>query len=108
MSLKVSGSRWLLFADELGVAARVADRLASANHDVILVKAGERFDRDDDDRFTIDPANSADYRALLQALNDANRAPHVIGHFWSVTDESAAESPDAGAFHENASGAALG
>jgi acyl transferase domain-containing protein/acyl carrier protein len=83
-------SRWLLFADQVGLASRVADRLAGSR-DVIVVKQGARFHQESSGLFTIDPGRADDYQALITTLRDAGRLPDVIGHFWGVTRETPAE-----------------
>ena len=77
--------RWLVFADEVGVAAAATAALREKGHEVIVVEAGESFARNADDRFAIDPAAHEHYRQLFSTLKQAARLPDVIAHFWGVT-----------------------
>jgi amino acid adenylation domain-containing protein len=83
--------RWLVFADQRGVAARIVDYLGRQSCDVTVVVAGNQFARQREDRFVIDPQRRDDYDALLQQLNAAGRLPERIAHLWSVDDAEASE-----------------
>jgi len=84
--------RWLLFADEVGVGSRVAERLGREGHEVFTVTRGAGFERRGERDFALDPASAADYAALLAELRDAGRTPQAIVHLWSVTHRGEGES----------------
>ncbi len=78
---------WLVFVDEAGVGEELAQRLRSTGREVITVRADERFSKDDENNYTIDPGNGADWQALLRALSAAGLRRVV--HLWGLTDEEA-------------------
>jgi phthiocerol/phenolphthiocerol synthesis type-I polyketide synthase E len=78
---------WLLFVDECGTGSRMAERLKSAGHEVVAVRAGEQFQRHDEWSFTLNPRQLGDYRSLFEELFMVGKVPHVIAHLWGVTRE---------------------
>jgi NAD(P)-dependent dehydrogenase (short-subunit alcohol dehydrogenase family)/acyl carrier protein len=92
--------RWVLLADDTGLADRVEYVLTSAGHDVIVVEPGKRFERLTDRRYSMDPGSADHYGRLLEALVAAGRRPDVIGHFWGYTSEPPVEPRDSAACHE--------
>ena len=84
--------RWLVLADEAGVAAQAIDRLTQDGHDVTVVEIGARFVEVGERRFAMNPGSREDYRALFNRLKDAGRLPAVIAHFWLMTGEALVES----------------
>jgi acyl transferase domain-containing protein len=83
---------WLIFADEEGLAASVAERLALVSRNIIIVRVGQRFAAASEG-FVIDPAAAGDYEKLIGALQSSGRVPQRIAHFWGVTGET--PGPDA-------------
>ncbi|WP_434417883.1 amino acid adenylation domain-containing protein [Nannocystis pusilla] len=84
----------LLFVDGHGLGDRLAARLAADGLDVVTVAAGESFVREDARRFRIDPAQPADFDALVAALVAAGTLPRTIAHLWGVAPvEDALASP---------------
>ncbi len=79
--------RWLVFADQGGIAAPVIARLKGAGAQVSVVEAGDSFADLGDGRYRLAPEQGREgYDALFAALD---RAPTRIVHFWGVsTDES--------------------
>ncbi|MBW4431253.1 MAG: SDR family oxidoreductase [Pelatocladus maniniholoensis HA4357-MV3] len=78
---------WLIFVDNYGVGAEIAERLKQQNQDVIFVKLGEKFSKLDECTYTINPEERDDYDTLLQTLKEQNwisQAKQIV-HFWSVT-----------------------
>jgi acyl transferase domain-containing protein len=87
MSLRQEEPRkWLVYADDCGLAPVLIARLRSAGHDVVCVRAGSGFRRLDARSFTIDPASFQDHDALIRALQAGALLPDRIIHAWSVTD----------------------
>jgi len=79
---------WLIFEDGVGLAARVAARLAQAGHTVTRVSPGDTYARLADDHYLLPPEQGRfGYDSLIADLAEAGRAPERIGHFWLVTDE---------------------
>jgi acyl transferase domain-containing protein/acyl carrier protein len=80
---------WLLFVDESGVGEALAQRLTQSDQDVTIVRPGAGFTQIDERRYTIDPGRSADYDALMAALQRQERLPHTIAHLWSIAERTA-------------------
>jgi acyl transferase domain-containing protein/acyl carrier protein len=78
---------WLLWADEGGVAARLAERLRARGDECLLVRAGERFMAGADGTLTINPASAADHRRVLTEMQAAGRPVHGVVHAWSLDAE---------------------
>jgi acyl transferase domain-containing protein/acyl carrier protein len=80
---------WLLFADELGLAAAVAERLRRDGADVTTVVRGEKFARVEDGAFTLGVDGRRDYDRLVAEITQERAFPSRVLHLWSVI-------PDAG------------
>jgi len=76
---------WLIFADTCGCGARMAQKLESAGHQVITVKAARRFSQTEFNRYQINPRSPEDYAALFRSLRESHRWPQRIVHLWTVT-----------------------
>ncbi len=87
VDLKDQSSLWLLFIDECGLGAQLAERLEQMGQDVISVAVGETFGECGDGAYKIHPRQVEDYQALLQALKARNKTPGTIVHLWGVTSE---------------------
>ncbi len=87
---------WLLFADAHGLGAALTERLRQASQKVIVVMAGEAYDRLEENLYVVNPRQRDDYLALLQALA---QTPTRIVHLWSLTPDQDAPS-NAGFFEE--------
>lgn len=84
---KTAPSTWLFFADEEGVAAKIATNLKAKGHQATLVYSGSVFLKQEGDVYTIDANQEADYQALLSALRTGGQMPHRIVHLWNVSRE---------------------
>ncbi|TCP54480.1 acyl transferase domain-containing protein [Tumebacillus sp. BK434] len=78
--------RWLLFLDETGTGAKLAERLTEAGHRVVTVAAGASFAKTEADAYTVHPAEREDYSRLFDDLAAAERLPQKIVHLFGVTD----------------------
>ncbi len=76
---------WLLFQDECGLGARIAQRLNRDGHDVVLVSAGDSYLRHDAHRYSIRLGVQEDYVSLLTELRAAEKEPRNIVHLFGVT-----------------------
>jgi phthiocerol/phenolphthiocerol synthesis type-I polyketide synthase E len=77
--------RWLIFADECGIAGGLKKRLEAAGQQVITVRAGDQFSRSDGATYTIDPGKREDYQALLKDIGTVDDTAQTIVHLWNVT-----------------------
>jgi acyl transferase domain-containing protein/acyl carrier protein len=80
-------SCYLLFIDEVGLGIELAKRLQSHDQDVIIVKRGSTFSRNNDQEYMINPEEPADYHSLFDELRTADRMPATITHMWSITGD---------------------
>ena len=76
---------WLVFVDDCGLGARLAERLEASGQDVIRVEPGANFGRIDQNRYAINPRSQSDYFDLLKSLGKERNVPDRIVHLWSVT-----------------------
>lgn len=92
---------WLVFVDEAGLGERLVARLRSRGHQVITVRPGDAFARQDADRYILAPEHGRDgYDALIRALVAAGRVPTRIVHLWLTTAEESFR-PGSSFFHRN-------
>jgi acyl transferase domain-containing protein len=82
----IEPQRWLLFADESGLANSMAAELARDGRDVYAVRAGEICNLGERSA-TIRPGEREDYDRLLEMLRGRGRWPEVIAHLWMHTVE---------------------
>ncbi len=82
--------RWLIFADDAGLADPLIARLRSAGHAVCTLRPGDGFARIGADDYVIAPEGGREgYDALLDDLAARDRLPSRVAHLWLVTaDES--------------------
>ncbi len=77
---------WLIFLDEVGIGARLAERLRGKGHHVVVVHAGDAYYRRSVDEYTVMPEHGREeYDVLIQDLVSSGRTPTRIVHMWSVT-----------------------
>ncbi|MES1243432.1 MAG: SDR family oxidoreductase [Acidobacteriota bacterium] len=75
---------WLVLADGGGLGERLAGKLARHGADVVLVRPGESLERAGRGAWTLRPAESEDWQALLRELERSGRRPRRVVHLWSV------------------------
>ncbi|HEX7314135.1 MAG TPA: SDR family oxidoreductase [Pyrinomonadaceae bacterium] len=95
---RARGSRlgWLVMADECGLGAELAARLAAAGDEVVTVHAGERFMKVSERAYTIDARRKEDYQTLLGALAAERLTPERVVHLWGVTADEEPATVDEG------------
>ncbi|HEV7213863.1 MAG TPA: type I polyketide synthase, partial [Chloroflexota bacterium] len=77
-------TRWLLFADT-GVGTQLAERLCALGHDVTTVHAGEQYEQQAAQQYTIDPRCREHYQRVLDNLGLPPGAPLQVVHLWSAS-----------------------
>ncbi|WP_071675040.1 type I polyketide synthase [Nioella nitratireducens] len=77
---------WLLFADETGLADRIASRLLQAGQTVTLVRPGDAFAREGEDYRLAPERGREGYDQLLRALAAEDRLPTRVAHLWLLTE----------------------
>ena len=85
---------WLVFLDECGLGADIAERLAQPHH-VTTIRAGKMFKAEAEDSYILNPSLAGDYESLIDDLVRKEKLPDRIVHCWSVTPDP--EATDAGA-----------
>jgi acyl transferase domain-containing protein/acyl carrier protein len=85
--------RWLIFRDADGLGSELAERLRAMGQDSVSIYAGDRFERRDDDAFTINPGLRSDYENVFDILTAEGRLPQMILHLWTVTSGATGRIP---------------
>ncbi|HEX9937152.1 MAG TPA: amino acid adenylation domain-containing protein, partial [Longimicrobium sp.] len=88
-------AQWLVLADEGGIGGRLAGRLQTLGHTVVVARAGDRFARVGDAACTLRPGHAEDLAALRDALETAGIRPRRVVHLWGT---GAGDQGDADAF----------
>ncbi|MEM7674541.1 MAG: SDR family NAD(P)-dependent oxidoreductase [Myxococcota bacterium] len=82
----IGSQTWLIFLDEAGVGAKLAERLRGRGDRVVVVHAGDAYHRKSADEYTMVPERGREeYDALIQDLVSSGRTPSRIVHMWLVT-----------------------
>jgi acyl transferase domain-containing protein len=87
-----SGARWIVFEGRCRRGSVLAQKLAAAGDQCIIVVPGERFRKIAADAYEINPADSADYRQLLEAVAAEGVSIRGIVHLGSL-DAAGASGP---------------
>jgi len=82
---KASQERWLIYLDDCGVGAALAEALSADGADVLQVRSGSAFAREQEGRYVLDPANRSHYEALVEDLASRGRLPSRLVHLFTVT-----------------------
>jgi acyl transferase domain-containing protein/acyl carrier protein len=85
--VKEAGQNWLVFADDLGAAKQLVQRLQELGHSVTTVRVGEAFLQLSEAEFALNPACEQDYAELLRQLAEAERLPNRVLHLWCLTGD---------------------
>jgi acyl transferase domain-containing protein len=90
--------RWLLYLDDRGVGAALAEALIAGGSDVVLVRPGRSFAREAEGSYVLYPGGRNHYEALVEDLVSRDRLPSHLVHLFTVTsgpessDQSGSES----------------
>ncbi|MEM8531241.1 MAG: SDR family NAD(P)-dependent oxidoreductase [Chloroflexota bacterium] len=80
--------RWLIWCDSEGFGTRLAQRLTTIGHEVIVVFAGDHFEANSNMRYTVNPFQRVDYTTLFNDLSARGKLPDQVIHLWSVSSTS--------------------
>ncbi len=83
--LSTASRRWLIFADETGLADHLISRLQSFQQEVRWVRPGKGFARLEENAFTLRPDCLEDYQKLQENLEQQKWWPDEVVHMWTVT-----------------------
>ena len=86
--------RWLLFADGHGLAAALAKRLQDEGQETVTVALGDRFNKLDNDIYTVKPGSLEDFNALVDELAKREQLPRFAVNLWPV-DAAPEDAPSA-------------
>ena len=75
--------RWLLLADDAGLADELHRRFHEAGHDVVVAAVGERLSLEGH-IYHVRPHEPGDLRTLVDALAAADRWPTHVVHLWGI------------------------
>ena len=75
----------LVFTGDYGPGLLLAQRLEQAGGDVIVVRAGSAYKKENDSLYTISPGEYEHYEQLFGHLHKSKRVPNAIVHLWNVT-----------------------
>ncbi len=87
-----SQSVWLIFMDEFGVGSGLAKRLEELKQQVVTVSPAAAYEKTGECSYTIDPGSADHYRAVVEALAEANLLPQKIIQLWGVAPDQPAPS----------------
>jgi len=92
--------RWLIFADDEGVADRLLPRLKESARTVTVVEFGDCFRRVSDSLYELVPGSREDLRRVISKLSLAKEERLRVLHFWTLTGTNAPDD-DRAAFEES-------
>jgi acyl transferase domain-containing protein/acyl carrier protein len=76
----------LVFVNECRFCELVVKELVNEGHEVMTVRIGPGFQKENDYTYTINPQQRADYDILLQHLFSTEKIPEKIVHMWNITN----------------------
>ncbi|MCP4658782.1 MAG: KR domain-containing protein, partial [bacterium] len=85
--------RWLLFADDCGLAAELDRQLTAAGAAVVTVRPGDGFARLAAASYAVRPGERVDHEELFRELEREGGIPPRWVHLWTVTG-AGAPAPD--------------
>jgi acyl transferase domain-containing protein len=83
---------WVLFVGENELSRQLVQRLSEHGRDVVLVKAGEQYERAAERTFVIDPRQREHYARVFKELAQFEIVPTNIVHLWNASDSVAGTS----------------
>ena len=75
-------ARWLIFADQRGIAQQLVERLQTHDDECVLIARADGFRKIHSHQFAIDPAQPEDYVRLIKETSEAEYT-HVA-HLWCL------------------------
>jgi acyl transferase domain-containing protein/acyl carrier protein len=76
---------YLVFIDECNLGLALLERLSQKKQEVVMVKAGTAYTRENDNQYVINPKEEKDYETLFEELAKLEKTPVMIIHLWNVT-----------------------
>ena len=78
-----SEDAWLVFEDEIGIAATLRERVAEHNGNLVTVVAGDQFANVGESTYSIDPACYDHYAQLMESLREKQIRISRVVHCWN-------------------------
>jgi acyl transferase domain-containing protein/acyl carrier protein len=75
-------SGWMVFDDGSELAGAVVDRARGRGGDVVIVRPGAGFAREEGGRFRIDPRRGEDYEELMREVQARGSRLWRVAHLW--------------------------
>jgi acyl transferase domain-containing protein len=82
---KTNQSPWLIFVDEQGPGAFLAQCLRLAGHVCVSVSAGTKFSQSSEQHYTVRPDQPDDYELLYKTLAATQMLPRTVLHCWDIS-----------------------
>jgi polyketide synthase PksJ len=76
---------WLFFLDETGIGLKLVEQLEKSRQDTIIVKMGDRFEKNSSNVYVINPGQEDHYMTLLEEVNASGKTVDKIVHLWMIT-----------------------
>ncbi|MBX7075584.1 MAG: SDR family oxidoreductase, partial [Pirellulales bacterium] len=76
-------SRWLIFADDFGIATHLARELTSFGQQCVLVFSGDEYRQLADDVFAIAPGSELQHRQLSEQFTKSGFTPDHFAFLWA-------------------------
>ncbi|MCU0286951.1 MAG: SDR family NAD(P)-dependent oxidoreductase, partial [Acidobacteria bacterium] len=80
-----AAAHWLIFSDDRGLGEQLVKQLEPNGKQLIIVKRGAHFLKENKQSFIINPQSHQDYDSLVSELIKDKHIPAKIIHLWSVT-----------------------
>jgi acyl transferase domain-containing protein/acyl carrier protein len=80
---------WLVFMDNSGLGSRLVEQLEQNRQNVIIVRAGTGFTRENERSYNIAPGSPGNCHTLFLTLQQLNRIPNRVLHLWGVENNEA-------------------
>ena len=80
-------ARVLVFTHHSGLGEHLLQQLREQGKTAIAVKIGDRFTRQGQKGYTLDPRSSEDYETLFADLRDRDLLPTSLVHLWTIDPE---------------------
>jgi polyketide synthase PksJ len=79
--------QWILFMDQRGMGAKLADFLRKHNQLVRCICKGDQYQKQSDSNFIINPSEPDHYASLFKELSDQRKSLKHILYLWSIDGE---------------------
>jgi malonyl CoA-acyl carrier protein transacylase len=80
--------RWLIFADQDGIGAELAELFEKQGDRYDLVSIGSTYVKEDETHYQVNPSEPEDFRRLLRDCSEENQLPYEgVIHLWSLNEQ---------------------